>query len=384
VKLTLHVCAVLTVLGAAGLARPSTHGHVQFVFTSDAHYGITRDTFRQASNVDARVVNQAMVAKINTLSDTRFPADGGLEAGELVGPVDFLAEGGDVANRSEVTGTNAIQSAAVSWSQFRTDYIEGLTLTDHAGVRTPVFVVPGNHDASNAIGFYRPMKPPVDKTAMVEIYNLMMAQTVRKTTATYEYATDRVLSSRDIDGIHFVFLTIWPDSIGRAWLEHDLEHLSASSPVIVFTHDQPDAQTKHFTNPNGKHDINDVDRFENLLSDTLTDGPSIEVEDLIEQGAWEDFVRKHPNVTAYFHGNSNWNEFYDWKGPHHTVALHTFRVDSPMKGDRSSIDETKLSFQVATIDTASRTMTVRECLWNADPHMPSPLTWGASSTVGLH
>jgi hypothetical protein len=51
----------------------------------------------------------------------------------------------------------------------------------------------------------------------------------------------------------------------------------------------------------GKHDINAVDRFENLLSDRLADGPTIEVEDLIEQGAWEDFVRKHPNITAYFH-----------------------------------------------------------------------------------
>jgi hypothetical protein len=55
-----------------------------------------------------------------------------------------------------------------------------------------------------------------------------------------------------------------------------------------------------------------------------------------------------------------------------------------MKGRVSAEDETKLSFQVATIDLASRTMTVRECLWNASPATPSTaLAWGASATVPL-
>src|SRR5262249_45665394 len=64
--------------------------------------------------------------------------------------------------------------------------------------------------------------------------------------------------------------------------------------------------------------------------------------------------------------------------------LHTFRVDSPLKGHFSGIDETKLSYQIATVDTAARTMTVREVLWNANPQNPnSPITWGASTTVAL-
>ena len=55
-----------------------------------------------------------------------------------------------------------------------------------------------------------------------------------------------------------------------------------------------------------------------------------------------------------------------------------------MKGALSSLDERTLSFQVATIDTASRLMTVRECLWNADPARPDgPIEWGASTTVAL-
>ncbi|HKF68096.1 MAG TPA: hypothetical protein VKB36_16230, partial [Vicinamibacterales bacterium] len=232
-----------------------------------------------------------------------------------------------------------------------------------------------NHDVSNAIGFYKPMKPATDKTALVEIYNLMMAP-ARRTVATYDYATDRVLTSRDAGGVHFVFLTVWPDSIGRAWLTRDLERVSASTPVVVFTHDQPDAQSKHFTNPNGRHDINAVDRFENLLAETFADGGAAAASDTLEQTAWEDFVRAHSNITAYFHGNSNWNEFYDWQGPRHSIALHTFRVDSPMKGKYSESDESKLSFQVAEIDTRTMRMTVRERLWNT-------AAWGASTMVSI-
>jgi hypothetical protein len=55
-----------------------------------------------------------------------------------------------------------------------------------------------------------------------------------------------------------------------------------------------------------------------------------------------------------------------------------------MKGAQSMQDEKRLSFQMVTIDTASKTMTVRECLWDADPKNPSgPAAWGASTTVAL-
>jgi hypothetical protein len=55
-----------------------------------------------------------------------------------------------------------------------------------------------------------------------------------------------------------------------------------------------------------------------------------------------------------------------------------------MKGHFSAADETRLSFQLATIDISSRTMTVREVLWNADPlHANAPVRWGASTTVAL-
>jgi hypothetical protein len=145
----------------------------------------------------------------------------------------------------------------------------------------------------------------------------------------------------------------------------------------LFAHDPPDGDPKHFINPLGKHEVNKVDQFENLLADTFTDLVS-------EQRHLEAFLRQHPNITAYFHGHNNWNQFYDWTGPDHSVALHTFRVDSPLKGHFSGIEENKLSYQIATIDTAARTMTVREVLWNADPQNPAArVTWGASTTVAL-
>ena len=350
---------------------------IQFIFASDVHFGISKDVFRGKTDVDAHVVNAALAAQINRVPEATFPADGGVLADKVVGAFDFVAIGGDVANREEVTDSGTIQTAATSWSQFRSDYIDGLKLHDRAGAKTPLYVVPGNHDVSNAIGSYKSMKPLIDKTALTEIYNLMMHPQTPRTTATLDYPHDKILVSHDIGGVHFMFITLWPDSSVRSWMENDLKSVSAGTPVIVFAHDPPDGDPKHFINPRGKHDMNKTDQFENLLSDTFDDI-------VAQQKRLEDFLRQHPNITAYFHGHNNWNQFYDWTGPDHTVALHTFRADSPMKGHFSGIDERKLSYQIATIDTASRTMTVREILWNANPQSPnSPVTWGASTTVAL-
>jgi hypothetical protein len=257
------------------------------------------------------------------------------------------------------------------------DYIDGLKLHDRAGAGTPLYVVPGNHDVSNAIGSYKPMKPAIDKTALAEIYNLMLRPATLKTMDSFDYPRDKMLVSHDIGGMHFVFITLWPDSSVRAWMENDLKNVSAGTPVILFAHDPPEGDAKHFINPGGKHDMNKTDQYENLLSDPFTDM-------VTERRSLEAFLLKHPNITAYFHGHNNWNQFYDWTGPDHAFALHTFRVDSPMKGRFSGADETKLSYQIATIDTAARTMTVREVLWNANPNDPnSPIIWGGSTTVAL-
>jgi len=331
---------LLGLLVVTALRAQSPHD-IQFVVTSDSHYGLTRPAFRGGHNVDAHVVNAALVARMNKLSASTFPNDGGLGSAAPIGSFDFLVDTGDIANREESTPA-PIQTAAASWKQFQVDYLQTLRLKTSSGAIAPVFVVPGNHDASNAVGFHRPMKPAVDKTAMIEMYNSMLKPAVAKTTATFDYARDKVYYSRDVGGMHFEFVQVWPDSQARAWMEADLKSVSESTPVFVFTHDQPEVEAKHFINPNGRHDVNAVDQFENLLADRFADGKTIAAASEVEQRQLEVFLARHRNITAYFHGNSNWNQFYDWIGPDRSIVLHTFRVDSPMKGDVSAVDEWKL------------------------------------------
>jgi hypothetical protein len=113
------LCSFFFVVRGSGApqAPPRT---VRFVFTSDAHYGLTRPRFRGQHDVDAHVVNAALVDAINR-----------------VGPLDFVAEGGDVANREEETEAGVIQSAAASWTQFSADYIGGLTVKTASGRKAP-------------------------------------------------------------------------------------------------------------------------------------------------------------------------------------------------------------------------------------------------------
>jgi len=96
------------------------------------------------------------------------------------------------------------------------------------------------------------------------------------------------------------------------------------------------------------------------------------------------FLKAHTNIKAYFHGHDNGNEYYKYKGPDDDVALRTFRVDSPMKGSASELDASKLSFQVVSIDSTLKQMTVRECLWNSNSATTlSPLVWGTVYSMSL-
>lgn len=55
-----------------------------------------------------------------------------------------------------------------------------------------------------------------------------------------------------------------------------------------------------------------------------------------------------------------------------------------MKGNTSSSDETKLSFQVIALDTQTIDLTVREYLWNPDSTNGSAAPiWGTSKTISL-
>ena len=365
--------------------RPDTI--IQIIYTSDVHFGITRPAFDGDSNVRSEVVNARLVSTMNALPSLPLPPDKGVNAGQKVGPVDYIMISGDIANRQEVP----IQSAAISWGQFRKDYLQGITLHDHLGHSTGFLLVAGNHDVSDAIGFYRNLQPATDATSMAGIYNLMLHPATPLTATSFRYPEDKINYSRTIGGIEFLFVNIWPDSANRVWMTSELARIGSRTPVVIVCHDPPDADAAHFTNPHGNHDINGKDRFENLLEEhskdiqnTTAGADGKPQNDSIEQLGFVAFLKAHPNIKAYFHGHNNWNQFYTYTGPNGDVSLPTFRVDSPMKGKYSSKDETRLSFQLITIDSASKTLTVRECRWNTDPtHPDKPPVWGDSLTLQL-
>lgn len=376
----------LLLLLLASLTGARSQGPIQIIFTSDVHFGITRAAFDGHSNVRSSVVNARLVSKINRLPGLTLPIDKGVAAGRPVGPVDYIMISGDIANREETP----IQSAAASWDQFRSVWLKGVTLRDRTGKPASFLLLPGNHDLSDGVGFYRKMNPTTDATSMAEIYNRMLHPAIPLTKATFRFPADKVNYSRNIGGVMFLFITIWPDSANRIWMDSTLARIDPRTPVVIVAHDPPDGDAAHFVNPNGIHDINARDRFENLLEEYSKDsgdsrgGGGKPKDDRIEQLGFVAFLKAHPNIKTYFHGHNNWNEFYNYNGPDKDIDLPVFRVDSPMKGKISSKDERRLSFQLISIDPATQKMTVRECLWNPDPARPdaTPI-WGESRSIQL-
>lgn len=356
---------------------------LNFVFTSDAHYGITRKLFRGEKNVSAQKVNRAMINAINTITTITLPIGNGVDANQKIAGVDYLIETGDISNRMEIP----YQSATASWQQFASDYYGKLTLKAPSGNPTTILLAPGNHDISNAIGSYKTMQPKTDPTTMVNIYNLMMKPEIPLTNETYNYAIHKINYSLNISNIHFMFITLWPDSAERIWMEKDLKTVPESMPVILFTHDQPTAEASHFTNPIFPFKIVPNRKFENLLAEHYKETQSRMPKGFdtnIEQNGLITFLKAHKNIKAYFHGNSNWNEFYNYHGPDNDINLPVFRVDSPMKGKYSSKDETRLSFQLISIDPATQKLTVRECLWNTEPtNANKEIVFGDTKTISL-
>ena len=347
----------------------------QLVVTADLHYGITR-VFR-GNVADASTVNKAMVQKINTLPDEVFPSDGGVNAGKKIQFIDYVAINGDITNRQQ----SGVQSATASWSQFNADYLNGITLKNKNNQNAGFLLTCGNHDVSNAIGYYKSLTPATDNTAMVNIYNLMLKPSTPKTSTTYNYSTDKPNYSKDVVGVHLMFIAMWPDSANRVWMEKDLANVSSTTPVLIFTHDPAAGEPTHFTNPLSDHGLtaNYEDELEETCKSTLT-----------LQREFSTFLKAHSNIKAYFHGHTNYNEFYTFTGYDGDLNLQVYRVDSPMKGAISGDDapdargdETQLSFQVIAINGKSKTLTVRECLWNVTG-VTSKITWGLTSTVALY
>lgn len=353
---------------------------LQFVFCSDVHFGLVKPVFRNRQNVTSSDVNAAMVAQMNLLPSMMLPNDKGVASGKSITGIEAVVITGDICNRQE----KGVQSASASWGEFIYDYVSKLQLTDNLGNKSKLLLTSGNHDISDAIGYEKPMYPLIDKTAMVSMYNMMMQPAVAKTSGNFNHTTDKINYSRNIGGIHFMFVDGWPDSAERVWMEKDLQKVTAEQPVLLFAHAMPDVEARFFTNPNGDHSINRADKFENLVDETFKDGNTVEDSPILEHRGLANFLQAHPNIRAYFHGHSNYTEFYDWKGPDDNIDVPCFRVDSPMKGKYSAKDETKLSFELVTIDTSIKKMTVRECLWDTHPSDGlQKIEWGTSRTISL-
>lgn len=334
---------------------------IRFVFISDLHYGLERQF--NGKRVSADLVNRAMADAVRALPECIFPDDGALGAGDSVGRLDFIVCGGDIANRME----EGVQTAAESWRQF--------SLTWLVPQMPQIWLLPGNHDISNAIGYTWPMEPEKDATCAARIYDMTMNPDEPVKADTFDYSTDRVVYTFVESGIRFAFVGIWPDSKARSRLAETLGE-DPDTPCILFTHMPPETEAQRFTNPYGDHSINRADGFENLICDTCSvdaDGvPVKEYRDL------EGFLKQHASLKAWFHGHTNYNEYYIWHGPDNTISLPVFRVDSPMKGEYSETDDTLLSFQVVCLDTETLDMSVREYYWNVTDD-----NWGETASIRL-
>ena len=81
-----------------------------------------------------------------------------------------------------------------------------------------------------------------------------------------------------------------------------------------------------------------------------------------------------------------WADAYRRAGGEYYPKLLAAVPFTPCTGPRvlAADDETRLAFELATVDTTAHRMTVRECLWNAEPGNPAaPIVWGAMRTVSL-
>src|ERR1700691_6786676 len=68
----------------------TTQPIIQIVFTSDVHFGINRPAFDGDSSVPSVNVNARLVSKINHLPTLSLPRDNGVDAGQPIGPIDYI------------------------------------------------------------------------------------------------------------------------------------------------------------------------------------------------------------------------------------------------------------------------------------------------------
>lgn len=81
-----------------------------------------------------------------------------------------------------------------------------------------MYLVPGNHDISNAIGYSKVLSPEKDASSAAGIFNRMMRPAVERTAETFNYQTDKVHYSFVKDG-YGLFLWECTDAYMRQWFD---------------------------------------------------------------------------------------------------------------------------------------------------------------------
>lgn len=394
---------LLGTMCAMGFGSALAAADIQFVALSDVHFGYIRVypvTISGTATQDAKVINTSMIGTVNALSTLTIPADGGVGAGAAVGAVDFVAVTGDIANRYQTDSAasgpspanlNAVQNSTASYADFTSIVLNGVTLKNKAGAATKFLLSPGNHDVSNAIGNTKipgsvatgaPATPNrVDPGSLKALYKIAKGTDF---VGTYDLAAFEATNSSgaalnkpnysmDVGGIHMISLTIWPDDSNRKWIDADLLSVPLTTPVMLFMHDYPDVDVKHLKSRAAGNPINT--NFEACAtavvdSSESADGIAGATSTNVEQRAFVTWLKTHKNIVAYFHGHSNSNEMWDYKGPDADITLKCFRIDSPMKGDITASaagKESLLSYLLTSIDTTAKKMTVREIRWYPTP-----------------
>ena len=94
-------------------------------------------------------------------------------------------------------------------------------------------------------------------------------------------------------------------------MEKDLSKINNTTPVLLFAHSIPNVEPRFFENPNGIHDINEEDKFENLVPERYKDGKDVKGTTTIEQNEFAEFIKKHSNIKVYFHGHENFTEYLE-------------------------------------------------------------------------
>lgn len=378
---------------------------IQFIFHSDNHFGdVTKPgvMFQGSTNVDSFIVNGKMRDVMNTLPSTLAPSDYGVGAGLPFGNFDFIAQTGDIGSKSVPIPDSNGNSATVSFGQFKTIYLDGITLKNNTGAPIPHYMTYGNHEIGNALGGPDLMVPAKDAAGCFEIYNRMMSPATPLTAATFDYNQHKIFAPKVIGGIHFIFLNYWLDAEMLEKLTAYIATVPATTPVMLFMHTPPEQEGKSFRDPasNGT-DFPWAGGYANYFRDKLNPlnivAPATTLAPttvpLKEVTAVATFLKAHTNIVAWFHGHDNFTMFRTWNGENSVdfnandkkwLSIPVFRVDSPMKGkDAAAKDYTKASFQVITIDPVKKEFTVRECLWNKTNAAGISLGWGMTETFPL-